>query len=328
MKHKVFSMEELREIFMEYLKQNTITDEPKGLYDPVNYIMNLPGKKIRPVVCLMVSNIYDENVSKYLSLAYSIEMFHNFTLVHDDMMDNADLRRSHPTVHVEYGINSAILSGDLMMMKSYQYLVNSCDDHEIRLKLLHLFTDTAIKVCEGQQYDMEYEAATKPSIADYIRMIELKTAVLLAGSFKSGAIIGNADAEDADHFYNYGLNLGLAFQIQDDFLDLYGDPEIFGKKSGGDIIQKKKTFLYLMAMELTEDKDGLASLYNNDSIPVNEKIDKVTAIYDSLNIKKFTEEKISYYSRKAKSCLKRISIPENMLSEILRFEKLLLERKH
>ena len=161
MGHRIFSMEELRDIFLDYLKRNNISDQPAGLYKPVNYIMNLPGKKIRPVVCLMVSNIYDEDVSKALSLAYSIEMFHNFTLVHDDMMDNADLRRSHPTVHIKFGTNSAILSGDLMMMKSYQYLVNSCDDHETRLKLLHLFTDTAIKVCEGQQYDMEFETASR-----------------------------------------------------------------------------------------------------------------------------------------------------------------------
>jgi geranylgeranyl diphosphate synthase type II len=275
----------------------------------------------------MVSNIYDGNIHNSLSLAYSIEMFHNFTLVHDDMMDNADLRRSHPTVHMKYGTNSAILSGDLMMMKSYQYLVNSCDDHEVRLKLLRLFTDTAIKVCEGQQYDMDFENSTQASISDYIRMIELKTAVLLAGSFKSGAIIGNAEDHDADHFYNYGLNLGLAFQIQDDFLDIYGDPDVFGKRRGGDILQKKKTFLYLRAMELVEDKAGLASIYDDDMIPPDEKIDKITAIYDTLNIKKYTEERINYYSQQAQTHLSRISIPRSRLSEILKFEKMLLERK-
>lgn len=326
MSHKIYTFDELRDLFIKYSEKKIITAQPSGLYEPVNYIMGLTGKKIRPVVCLMVANVFDENLDHALPLAYSIEMFHNFTLVHDDIMDNASVRRSKPTVHVKYGANSAILSGDLMMIKSYEHLINCCSDNDLKFTILQLFTDTAVKVCEGQQYDMEFETAENITLSDYMQMIELKTAVLLGGAFKSGAVIGNCSDKDADHFYDYGLNLGLAFQVQDDFLDIYGNPDVFGKKPGGDIIQKKKTFLYLKAMELTEDKEKLKMLYNSDNLPEQEKIDKVLSIYDQLNIRHATEAKMNELTSKAETHLNSISVPEENLAVIKQLQKSLLER--
>jgi geranylgeranyl diphosphate synthase, type II len=326
MSHKIYTFDELRDLFIKYSEKKIITAQPSGLYEPVNYIMGLTGKKIRPVVCLMVANVFDENLDHALPLAYSIEMFHNFTLVHDDIMDNASVRRSKPTVHVKYGANSAILSGDLMMIKSYEHLINCCSDNDLKFRILQLFTDTAVKVCEGQQYDMEFETAENITLSDYMQMIELKTAVLLGGAFKSGAVIGNCSDKDADHFYDYGLNLGLAFQVQDDFLDIYGNPEVFGKKPGGDIIQKKKTFLYLKAMELTRDKEKLKILYNSDNFPEQEKIEKVLSIYDSLNIRQATEAKMNELTSKAETHLNSISVPTDNLDVIKQLQKSLLER--
>ena len=327
MGHKIYSFDELKNLFVEYSHNNIITSEPTGLYKPVNYIMGLPGKRIRPIICLMVANVFSEDIKAALPLAYSIEMFHNFTLVHDDIMDNADVRRSEPTVHVKYGTNSAILSGDLMMIKSYDHLINCCGDTELKFRILQLFTDTAIKVCEGQQYDMEFETSDSVTLSDYIRMIELKTAVLLGGAFKSGAIIGEASDKDADHFYDFGINLGLAFQIQDDFLDVYGNPDVFGKKHGGDILQKKKTFLYLKALDLIDDKEKLKILYNSDHLPEKVKIEKVLKIYDQLNIRHFAEAEIKKLTKKAESHLNSISVDEDQLYIIKKLQKSLLKRK-
>jgi geranylgeranyl diphosphate synthase, type II len=328
MNHKIYTFEELRQMFVQYSKMKTLDQNPAGLYEPVNYIMGLQGKRIRPVICLMVANVYVENPEVALPLAYSIEMFHNFTLVHDDIMDNAEVRRSHPTVHVKFGPNSAILSGDLMMIKSYEHLINCCTDSNLKFMLLKLFTETAIKVCEGQQYDMDFEKSSSVSLSDYMNMISLKTAVLLAGAYKSGALIGNCSPEDADHFYNYGFNLGLAFQIQDDFLDVYGNPDIFGKTQAGDVLQKKKTYLYLKALELTNDKLKLEQLYNSDIIPDNEKIRKVLKIYDSLNIREISEARIKELTDQAEIHLNSISVPDHNLIVVKQLQKMLLERKN
>ncbi|MGE5356661.1 MAG: polyprenyl synthetase family protein [Deltaproteobacteria bacterium] len=327
MNHRIYSFDELRQLFVQYSRKNVIKSEPEGLYGPVNYIMGLQGKRIRPVICLMVANIYIKNPEAALPLAYSIEMFHNFTLVHDDIMDKADVRRSHPTVHVKFGHNSAILSGDLMMIKSYEHLINCCTDQDLKFRLLELFTETAIKVCEGQQYDMEFETSEGVNLEDYMKMIELKTAVLLGGAFKSGALIGRSSKKDANNFYDYGLNLGLAFQIQDDYLDVYGDPDVFGKKKGGDIIQKKKTFLYLKALELTDDKLKLEQLYNSSAISGSDKVMKILKIYDSLNLREITENTIKELTSKAELHLNNIAAPGKNLDVIRQLQKKLMERK-
>lgn len=324
--HKIYSFEELKALFVDYSNQNVINDNPVNLYHPVNYIMNLPGKRIRPLISLLVANAYSEHLEPILPMAYAIEMFHNFTLVHDDIMDNADLRRSNPTVHIKFGTNNAILSGDLMMIKSYDHLLSTNFDSELKFKILRLFTDTAIKVCEGQQYDMDFESLDIVSMSEYMNMIELKTAVLLAGAFKAGAVATKASEKDSEHFYQYGLNLGLAFQIQDDFLDIFGNPENFGKKTGGDIIQRKKNYLYIKALELTDNKNSISDIYNDCEMPEKEKIETMISIYKSLDIPQLTEKQILHFANEAEMHLNSVSLPKENLSEIIKLEKALLKR--
>ena len=324
----MYSFEELKSIFLDYIREQKLTNEPVNLYKPVNYLMELKGKRIRPVACLLVANIFTKDIKKALPIAYSIEMFHNFTLMHDDIMDDADLRRAEPTVHVKYNINTAILSGDLMMIMSYKHILNCCTDLVLKDKLLKLFTDTAIEVCEGQQYDMDFENKKEVSLSDYLLMIKLKTAVLLAGTFKAGALIGGASDMDAAHFYNLGLNLGLAFQIQDDLLDTFGDQDIFGKKIGGDIIQNKKTYLYLKALELADSnqKAKLISLYNDNLMKKDDKIAEVKAIFKDLKIKDHAENLIEELMGNAFEHYHALSVPEEKLKEVKNLMNYLLKR--
>ncbi len=324
----MLTFDELKSIFLDYINDNHFDEEPIGLYHPVNYLMNLPGKRIRPVACLMTANIFKEDISSALPIAYSIEMFHNFTLMHDDIMDDADLRRSNETVHIKYNVNTAILSGDLMMIMSYKHLIECCDNLVLKDKILRLFTNTAIEVCEGQQYDMDFETQDDVSISRYLLMIKLKTAVLVAATFKAGAIIGGASDEDTDNLYKYGLNLGLAFQIQDDILDTYGDQNTFGKKIGGDIVQNKKTYLYLKSLEMAdkESADRLKAIYNNTDIPEVEKIKKVKLIFDNLNIKEQADKLVAELTENAMDHFNAISVPDEKLIEIKKLAEFLLKR--
>ena len=324
----MYTFDELKNIFIDYIEKNHFDIEPWGLYDPVNYLMNLPGKRIRPVACLMTANIFEDNVSRALPVAYSIEMFHNFTLMHDDIMDDADLRRSNETVHVKYNVNTAILSGDLMMIMSYKHLIDCCDDLVLKDKILKLFTNTAIEVCEGQQYDMDFETDDNVSLSKYLLMIKLKTAVLVAATFKAGAIMGGASDEDTDNLYKYGLNLGLAFQIQDDILDTYGEQSTFGKKIGGDIIQNKKTYLYLKALELADKDtaDGLKSLYNNNSISDENKVREVKNIFNNLNVKDHADSLVAELTENAMDHFNALSVPREKLVEVKKLAEYLLKR--
>lgn len=324
----MYSFEELKDKFNKFIAAQNIEFEPESLYEPVRYLMNLKGKRIRPVSCLLAANVFTDKIEKAFPVAYSIEMFHNFTLMHDDVMDDADLRRGNQTVHVKYDINTAILSGDLMMIKSYQHLINCCIDLEMKNKLLNLFTETAIEVCEGQQYDMDFEKQDNVSLDDYLLMIKLKTAVLLGGTFKAGALIGGATDEDADHFYKMGLNLGLAFQIQDDLLDIYGTEYNFGKKIGGDIIQKKKTYLYLKTLELADDngRTVLNNIYNDDSLSPEIKIKNVKKLFDKYNIKYHAESLIDELTENALAHFNSISVEKHKLQEIKKLMDLLLRR--
>ncbi len=324
----MYTFDELKSIFTDYIKQNHFDKEPWGLYDPVNYLMSLNGKRIRPVACLMTANIFEDNVSKALPIAYSIEMFHNFTLMHDDIMDDADLRRSNETVHVKYNVNTAILSGDLMMIMSYKHLIDCCDDLVLKDKILKLFTNTAIEVCEGQQYDMDFETDDNVSISKYLLMIKLKTAVLVAATFKAGAIMGGASDEDTDNLYKYGLNLGLAFQIQDDILDTYGDQSTFGKKIGGDIIQNKKTYLYLKALEIAnkDTANNLRSLYNNNSISDEDKIREVKDVFNRLNVKDHADSLVAELTENAMDHFSALSVPRGKLEEVKKLAEYLLKR--
>ena len=278
-----------------------------GLYDPVSYILTLKGKKIRPALTLLACNIYDGDVKEAIHAALAWEIFHNFTLMHDDVMDKADVRRGQATVHKKWDENTAILSGDAMLILSYMYMAKSSSEN---LKiLLDLFSDTAAKICEGQQFDMEYEKRTNISQKEYIEMIRLKTAVMLGACLKSGAIVGKANESDRQNLYDFGINLGIAFQIKDDWLDVYGNPNIFGKKTGGDILSNKKTFLLVNALETAknEDKETLLYWMDNHTQP-DEKIKAIRQLYDKLSINEKTRIELHNYYNKAIDILQKVSV--------------------
>jgi geranylgeranyl diphosphate synthase, type II len=281
------SLSEYHNIFQSYISQHTFNQEPKELYEPVNYILSLGGKRLRPLLALMGYELFDEDISKALPIAAAVEIFHNFTLLHDDIMDSAPLRRGKPTVHAKYGISTGILSGDVMVIFAYEFL-NKIPHPQ----LLSIFNKMAIEVCEGQQYDMNFETRNDVTIHEYIRMIELKTSVLIAAAFQMGALAGGANEEIAQHLYEFGRNVGIAFQIQDDILDTFGDPEKFGKKVGGDIVQNKKTYLVLKSYELgnPEQTDALHQLMNTPTTDETAKITAVKNIYNQLKIRELAEK--------------------------------------
>ena len=277
------------------------------LYDPIAYILSLKGKKIRPALTLLACNMYNGDMKEAINTALAWEIFHNFTLMHDDVMDKADMRRGQATVHKKWDENVAILSGDAMLILSYMYIAKSSSEN---LKiLLDLFSDTAAKICKGQQLDMEFEKQTNISEKDYIGMIQLKTAVMLGACLKSGAVIGGANINDQQHLYDFGINLGIAFQIKDDWLDVYGNPKIFGKKTGGDILCNKKTFLLVNALTTAKAEDMEALLYwiSNNSQP-EEKINAIRQLYDRLHINEKTQNELLYYYKKAIAALQKVSV--------------------
>jgi geranylgeranyl diphosphate synthase, type II len=286
------SLSEYHNIFQSYLSQHAFNQEPQELYEPVNYILSLGGKRLRPLLALMGYELFDEEVSKALPIAAAVEIFHNFTLLHDDIMDAAPLRRGKPTVHAKYGTNTGILSGDVMVIIAYEFL-----NKIPHPKLLSIFNKMAIEVCEGQQYDMNFETRNDVTIPEYIRMIELKTSVLIAAAFQMGALVGGATEDVAQHLYEFGRNVGIAFQIQDDILDTFGDPEKFGKKVGGDIVQNKKTYLVLKSYELgnTEQIDALHQLMNTPTTDETAKITAVKNIYNQLKIRELAEKVMDEY---------------------------------
>lgn len=286
---------------------------PKSLYDPIEYILSLGGKRIRPALTLMACNLYQDSIDKAINPALGIEVFHNFTLLHDDLMDKADKRRNKPTVHKVWNDNTAILSGDAMLIAAYQLIGKT--EPEYLKEVFDLFTNTALEICGGQQYDMEFESRNNVTEAEYIEMIRLKTAVLLACSLKTGAIIGGASKEDADNLYEFGINIGLAFQLQDDLLDVYGDTATFGKNIGGDILCNKKTFLLIHAFELanTEQRSLLNDWIGKETFIPTEKIEAITTIYNELHLKDITTVKMQGYYDKAMENLSRLSVtPEKL----------------
>ena len=311
------------------LESKSYGANPKELYEPISYIMSLGGKRMRPVLVLMACDFFDGDIEKSIHAAVAVELFHNFTLVHDDIMDKAPLRRNNPTVHEKWNDNVAILSADAMMVKAYQELCKS--DLSTLPKLLEIFSDTALKVCEGQMYDMNYEKLQKVSIAHYIKMIELKTAVLLAGALKMGSIIGGAEEEDAMQLYNFGKHIGIAFQLQDDILDVFADAEKFGKQKGGDIISNKKTFLLLKAMEIAEGnrymKEELHQWINAPHFNPAEKVEAVTGIYKFLNVKQLANEEMNKHYNIAKGFLEKIPVADFKKLELIDFADSLMVRE-
>jgi len=300
---------------------------PAELYDPVYYIVSLGGKRLRPVLAVLGASLFTEDLEKVYKPALAIEVFHNFTLVHDDIMDKAALRRGQQTVHEKWNTNIAILSGDVMLVKSYELLASI--DSKLLPDALHKFNECAAKVCEGQQLDMNYEQVDAINEQQYLDMIEKKTAVLLGFSLELGGMMGGAKEKDIDLLNQLGINLGMAFQLKDDLLDVYGDPEKFGKQVGGDITANKKTFLLVKAMELAkgEDKKKLAALLTDASIKPEKKVKEVCAVYDKLNIQKLAEDKIESYFKKADKCLSNIDSSVYKKSYLKQFINKLKERE-
>lgn len=313
--------------FLNYLESQKIVREPQNLYQPIDYILQLGGKRIRPILTLIAADIFSGDYTKALPTALAVEVFHNFTLVHDDIMDDAPLRRGKATVHEKWDLNTGILSGDAMLILAYQYFENY--PPHIFQQLAKLFSKTALEVCDGQQLDIDFETRNDVSIEEYIEMIRLKTSVLVAAALKMGAIISEADEEQANHLYNYGLNLGIAFQLQDDYLDTYGDTETFGKQVGGDIIENKKTYLYLKALEVAseEDKNTLVKLYNSEEQDNGAKVAAVTAIFNNNNITQHTQQLIEYYTNKSFESLSLLNISEKAKLGLRMFGENLMNRK-
>tara|TARA_R110002126_G_scaffold274972_1_gene420274 strand:- start:16719 stop:17690 length:972 start_codon:yes stop_codon:yes gene_type:complete len=296
--------------FLQFLKSKNWVQEPKNLYEPIDYILQLGGKRIRPVLTLMAADIFGSDSQKALPAALAVEVFHNFTLVHDDIMDDAPLRRGKATVHEKWDINTGILSGDAMLILAYKYF----EDYEpvVFQKLAKLFSKTALEVCDGQQLDVDFETREDVTIDEYMNMIRLKTSVLVAAALKMGAIVAETSEEDANLIYDFGLNLGLAFQLQDDYLDTFGDPETFGKQVGGDIMENKKTFLYLKALEVstTDISDKLKYLFRKKLEDNSFKVGEVTRLFKMNDIPVLVTKEIEIYTQKAFDTLSKMNISD------------------
>lgn len=311
------------------LKNTKYGSNPKELYEPIEYMMSLGGKRLRPLLVFMGCDFFGGDTANALYPALAIEIFHNFTLVHDDIMDKAPLRRNQITVHKKWNSNIAILSGDVMLVKAYQELCKY--DTAILPKLLELFSDTAAKVCEGQQLDMNFETQQKVSIPQYLKMIELKTAVLLGGSLKMGALIACANEKNAQNLYDFGKHLGLAFQLQDDILDVYANEEKFGKQKGGDIVSNKKTYLLLKALEMVEGnrfmKEELIQWINAPHFDEKEKIEAITGIYNFLNIANIARLEMRKHYDIALTFLHEIPVANEKKQQMIDFSDSLMVRE-
>lgn len=322
------TIKSLQQLIEKELRQIQFPAQPEDLYLPIRYMLEAGGKRIRPALLLIACEMFEVNIQKALPAALAIEVFHNFTLLHDDLMDNAPLRRSKPTVHEKWNHNIAILSGDAMFAKSYQLLMQVSDAH-IR-PIMNIFTRTAAEVCEGQQMDMCFEKDSNISIQQYMKMIELKTAVLVGCSLQLGAIIAGADDEQSKHLYEFGKNIGIAFQLQDDLLDIYGEAEKFGKQTGGDIISNKKTFLLLKAKELANAQQlSILNQWMNVEVTGQEqqKIIAIKNLFDALEIRKYVEQEIENYYNNAVQHLNALLISAEKKSILQQFAGQLIVRE-
>jgi len=320
------SIQELQLHIDEAFSTIRFPSAPADLYDPITYTLGLGGKRMRPLLVLASCQMFGGEIDDAVNPAIGIELFHNFTLLHDDIMDEAPLRRGKETVYKKWNSNVAILAGDTMFAVANKYMLRTRP--QAVSQVVELFNQTAIEVCEGQQYDMDYEKKPDVSIPEYIEMIRLKTAVLLAASLKTGAIIAGAEAVDCNHIYDFGINIGLAFQIKDDLLDVYGDQQKFGKVSGGDIIAGKKTYLYLKALESAGSQTGsFRELYASHTIPSDEKVTKVKEIFNSLHIEQLTRNLIDDYYQKALHDLSSISLPIEAMESLSDYTAGLMERE-
>lgn len=321
------SISQLQSLINQAIADSKYPQTPKELYEPLSYLMGLGGKRMRPVSLLMACNLFTDDIRKAVKPALAIEMFHNFTLMHDDIMDNAPLRRGKATVQNKWNNNVAILSGDVMLVEAYKLIMQV--DLSILPDVLRIFNDTAVGVCEGQQIDMNFENMENVTETDYLNMIRLKTAVLLAAALKIGALVGGSSTKDAELLYTFGINLGLAFQLHDDILDVYGDPEKFGKQVGGDIIANKKTFMLIKAKELAS---GETERCLNRWLSINdrpqEKVTAVTEIYDKLNVRQLAESKMAAYAQQALNSLSFVGVDVSKKESLSNFAASLSVREH
>lgn len=325
--HFMHDISQYQDFFIEYLKKQDIHKEPINLYEPIEYILGLGGKRMRPVLTLMAAEVFDTDYKVALPAAMAVEVFHNFSLVHDDIMDDAPLRRGQVTVHEKWNLNTGILSGDAMLILAYQYF----EQYEpvIFRDLAKLFSKTALEVCEGQQWDVDFEQRNNVTIPEYLKMIEFKTAVLVAAAMKMGAIVAKTSEKEADFIYDFGLNLGLAFQLQDDYLDAFGDPETFGKQVGGDIIENKKTYLYIKALEFSSEEKALElqKLFSSQLEDNTAKVETAKAIFNESGASKATKDAIEMYTFKAFETLEKMDINAEKKSILRTFGENLMGRK-
>lgn len=323
----MFTSAELLDKINAHLASLSYIRHPQGLYEPISYVLGIGGKRIRPVLLLMAYNLYHEDVDHVLDVATAIEIYHNHTLLHDDLMDNAERRRGKKTVHKVWNDNVAILSGDAMLLLAYRYMTK-CPPEYLK-EIMELFTQTALEVCEGQQLDMEFEQRKDVLAEEYIDMIRLKTSVLLAASLKIGALLGGASVKDADLLYDFGVNMGIAFQLKDDLLDVYGDVAVFGKNIGGDILCNKKTYMLIKAFELATDEQ-LSRLNGwmdaKDFVP-EEKVAAVTTLYDQIGVRALCENKVSEYTQCAAQKLAEVSLPAVKKLELEKLMQKLVDRE-
>jgi len=321
------AISQYQQLISDYFTALHLNKEPKNLYEPIEYILHLGGKRMRPILTLMAAEVFDVDCKKALAAATAIEVFHNFSLVHDDIMDDAPLRRGNETVHEKWNINTGILSGDAMLILAYQHF----EEYEPKIfrALAKLFSKTALEVCEGQQYDVDFETRDDVTIPEYLKMIEYKTAVLVGAAMKMGAIVAETSEENANLIYDFGLNLGIAFQLQDDYLDAFGNPETFGKQVGGDIIENKKTYLYLKSIEFakSDEKEQLLHLFSIQPDDNTDKINSVKEIFNQTGASQATQLAIKEYTFKAFETLEQMNIDAGKKALLKVFGENLMDRK-
>lgn len=324
----MINADQILKLVNDYLVQLPYDRRPASLYEPIRYVLSMGGKRIRPVLMLLSYNLFKEDPETILMPACALETYHNYTLLHDDLMDNADLRRGHETVHKKWNANTAILSGDSMLVLAYQRMQQCSSDK--MAEVLALFTETALEIGEGQEYDMAFEHRDDVSEEEYIEMIRLKTSVLLACALKIGAILAGASKEDADNLYRFGEQIGLAFQLQDDFLDVYGDTRVFGKAIGGDITSNKKTFMLINALNHANDdqRRQLESWIGATEFDRDEKVAAVTRLYNEIGIDRMAQDKIAYYFEQSRKYLQAVSVDESRKVELAAYAQRMMNRQY
>lgn len=324
----MYKISELQLLLDQEISSYPYPTSPKNLYEPISYLLGLGGKRLRPALLLLATDLFGGELKKAVKPALAIEFFHNFSLMHDDIMDKAPLRRGKATVHEKWKDSTAILSGDMMLIEAYK-LISTAEASSLP-EIISIFNTAAAEVCEGQQMDMNFEQEATVKVSEYIEMIRLKTAVLLGAALKIGAVIAHANEHDQNLIADFGIKLGIAFQLQDDILDVYGDPEKFGKQVGGDIISNKKTYLLIKSLELAtgELKFRLDNLLNNKDFIAEEKVQQVTAIYDALNIREIAKQQMLKYAGKALDCLENIQVASERKAILREFASVLISREN